>query len=123
MKKNITIKYHLLILTAVFLVIVALVGAGGLRRSHQYWHIADVDSLVHGSKETNDLYPGLIMLNISYLNTKPFIHNILTLYLIIPFAYLLTPYWGWIAYNICYYWRKTSLFHHNKLLTTNIRDC
>ena len=54
---------------------------------------------MHGENKTNDLYSGLIMADNSYLLIRPFIHNVLTLYLVLPFALIFGSYSGWILFN------------------------
>lgn len=83
-----------------FLAIVTIIASFGLRGCDQYWYVADVESLMNNKYITNYLYSGLVLQDKSYLDNPRFIHNILSLYLVLPFAYLFGSYVGWIFMNI-----------------------
>lgn len=73
--------------------------AGGLRGSDQFWYCADVESILQGRFTTNHVYPVNLWKNDPI--PPPFIHNILNLYLVVPFAGLTgSGYSGWILANL-----------------------
>lgn len=76
-----------------------MLSASGIRGSDQYWYVADVDSLISGVNKTNHLYSGMIIDNSTYLAKQPFLHNVLTIYMVIPFAIIFGSYIGWIVFN------------------------
>ncbi|MEI8204590.1 MAG: hypothetical protein WCH34_16335 [Bacteroidota bacterium] len=94
-------NYSILLFIVILLFIIAVINisSGGIRGTDQYWYIADVESLMHGKNKTNDLYSGLIMGDSSYLLLRPFIHNVLSLYLVLPFAFIFGSYTGWVVLN------------------------
>ncbi len=92
-------KIYLLLSAIIIHLILVLYAAGGVRGSDQYWYVADVTSLMKGNATTNCIYP----VNILKHDPVPphFIHNILNLYLVVPFAALTRDaYSGWILANI-----------------------
>jgi hypothetical protein len=94
-------NYIILLFVVILLFIIAVfnISSGGIRGTDQYWYIADVESLMHGKNKTNHLYSGLIMADSFYLLLRPFIHNVLSLYLVLPFAFIFGSYTGWVVLN------------------------
>lgn len=91
----------LLLLSAIAIFIaLAWLGASDVRGSDQYWYVADVDSLSSGrGVQTNEIYPVSVRYDVAPL-PRPFIHNILNLYLVVPAAMVLGAYGGWIVTNV-----------------------
>jgi len=90
-----------LAVAAVFIfMLLVWVGASGVRGSDQYWYIADVESLVDGrGVQTNEIYPVSIRSEIAPL-PRPFVHNILNIYVVALPALIFGAYGGWIAVNL-----------------------
>ncbi len=91
----------LLTLGVVLLFIVLVwVGTSGIRGSDQYWYVADVESLIDGrGVQTNEIYPVTIRHEIAPL-PRPFVHNILNVYVAALPALLFGGYGGWIVLNL-----------------------
>jgi hypothetical protein len=68
------------------------------RGTDQFWYVADVESLVRGQHVTNNIFPA----NLATPGPLPgpFVHNNITLYLVVPLATLLGGHWGWVATNL-----------------------
>ncbi|MCU1248391.1 MAG: hypothetical protein JWQ49_1420 [Edaphobacter sp.] len=68
------------------------------RGTDQFWYVADVESLVRGEHVTNNIFPA----NLATPGPLPgpFVHNNITLYLVVPLATLLGGHWGWLATNL-----------------------
>jgi hypothetical protein len=76
------------------------VGASGVRGSDQYWYVADVESLIEGrGVQTNEIHPVSVRHEVAPL-PRPFIHNILNIYLVALPALLFGAYGGWIVVNL-----------------------
>ena len=91
-----------LLIVAVLLIFIVLVwiGASGVRGSDQYWYVADVESLVEGrGVQSNEVYPAAIRDGVTSL-PRPFVHNILNVYVAALPAVLFGAYGGWIALNV-----------------------
>lgn len=75
-----------------------LASSGYTRGTDQFWYVADVESLVRGQHVTNNIYPA----NLAMPGPLPrsFVHNNITLYLVVPLATLLGGHWGWLATNL-----------------------
>ena len=75
-----------------------LLSSGHTRGTDQFWYVADVESLVRGQHVTNNIFPA----NLAARGTLPgpFVHNNITLYLVVPLATLLGGHWGWLATNL-----------------------
>jgi len=83
---------------AVFLVLI-LYSSSDFGGADQYWYIDDVQTLITpGPNVTNSIFPPQLMAAESP-NQSPFIHNILSLYLVVPAAFLFGTYVGWIITN------------------------
>jgi hypothetical protein len=91
----------LLVLAAVLIfVVLVVVGASGVRGSDQYWYVADVESLIDGrGVQTNEIYPVTIRHEVAPL-PRPFVHNILNVYVAALPALLFGAYGGWIVVNV-----------------------
>jgi hypothetical protein len=87
------------VVVAIFIALVC-VGAAGVRGSDQYWYVADVESLIDGrGVQTNEIYPVSIRREIAPL-PRPFVHNILNVYVVALPALLFGAYGGWIVVNL-----------------------
>jgi hypothetical protein len=87
---------------AVVFIFIVLVGIGmsGVRGSDQYWYVADVESLINGRGiQTNEVYPVSIRGEVAPL-PRPFVHNILNIYVVALPALLFGAYGGWIVVNV-----------------------
>jgi hypothetical protein len=87
------------LLIVILFISAVILSSVGIRGSDQYWYLADVESLINGVHKTNHLYSGLIMDDSSVLVRRPFLHDILTLYFVLPFALIFGPYMGWVILN------------------------
>lgn len=73
--------------------------ARGVAGSDGYWYIADVETLLAGNpKTTNGLFP--VFVGKGQHTSPGFLHDILNLYIVLPFAWLLGSYYGWITVNV-----------------------
>jgi hypothetical protein len=91
-----------LLVAIVVLTFVSLVwfGASGVRGEDQYWYVADVESLITGrGVQTNEVYP-ISVRHAPAALPRPFIHNVLNVYIAAIPAALVGPYAGWIVTNV-----------------------
>lgn len=89
-----------LLAVLVFVSLIWFGASGGLRGDDQYLYVADVESLITGrGVQTNEIYPPSARYNVAPL-PRPFIHNILQVYVAAIPATLFGPYAGWIVTNV-----------------------
>src|SRR5215467_13910721 len=90
----------LVVAVVVIFVVLVWVGAFGVRGSDQYWYVADVESLVQGrGVQTNEIHPVSVRHEVAPL-PRPFIHNILNIYVVALPALLFGSYGAWIIVNL-----------------------
>jgi hypothetical protein len=70
----------------------------GPRGSDQFWYVADVDRLVHGQDDTNQIYPNTVP--IPGTSRARFVHNLVNLHLVVPFARVFGAFHGWLVANL-----------------------
>lgn len=86
-------------LAAVLLIAFVLYGAAGVRGTDQYWYVADVAKLADGGPAvTNSVFPAFVQEGLR--PPYPMLHNILPMYLAVPFAKVIGAYQGWIVLNL-----------------------
>lgn len=79
--------------------VLVFIAADGPRGTDQYWYVADAASLANEKGvETNAIYPLVLERNLSL--PRPFIHNIVPVYVAGTLAILTGPYSAWILLNI-----------------------
>jgi hypothetical protein len=72
--------------------------ADGPRGSDQFWYVADVEQLVQGRDDTNQIYPNTVP--IPGTSRARFVHNIVNLHLVVPFARAFGAFHGWLVANV-----------------------
>ena len=91
----------LLVIVAVttYLMLVIYGASEGVRGSDQYWYLADIKALISGAGiVSNNVYPVSIFNGADL--PRPFIHNVLYVYLSAVPGYLVGPYAGAIVINL-----------------------
>ncbi len=85
---------------ALFLALVAYAASGGVRGSDQYWYAAHVAAITEGRGVTdNNIFPVSVYDKVLPL-PRPFVHNILNVYLVVPAAMIFGSFIGWLLTNV-----------------------
>jgi hypothetical protein len=99
-----TISYKSLffiILSSFILVTVIAALNGPTMRHDDLWYMKDLQEFMRtGKMVSNQIFPVMIAQN-TY-DTPLVTHNLPTMYMVIPFAFLGGPFWGWILANILF---------------------